>query len=230
MHQSSALPSLPLFKQEVPLASSLGPITRLSPAPSTETFLATVRQFFAFGTPTQELCDSGILYLVNEFWTAKQRQAHAIHEISYRACFKPQLPEFFISRLTEPGDSVLDPFMGRGTTPVQAALMGRKPIGNDVNPLSVLLTRPRLAPPSVGEVLKRLGEVPWESGTLEREDLLVFYHPETLRQLCALRRWLLDHAPLSHAKPDPVVDLDSDGSPQSANRTLAGLLFGLHPP
>ena len=145
MHQSSALPSLPLFKQEVPLASSLGPITRLSPAPSTETFLATVRQFFAFGTPTQELCDSGILYLVNEFWTAKQRQAHAIHEISYRACFKPQLPEFFISRLTEPGESVHDPYMGRGTTPVQAALMGRKPIGNDVNPLSVLLTRPRLA-------------------------------------------------------------------------------------
>ena len=40
--------------------------------------------------------------LVNEFWTAKQRQAHSLHEISYRACFKPQLPRFFIERLTEP--------------------------------------------------------------------------------------------------------------------------------
>src|SRR5690349_24149706 len=123
MHQSAALPSLPLFKQEAPLASSLGPVTRLRPAPSTGSFLDSVRQFSAFGTPTQELSDSGIPYLVNEFWTAKQRQAHAIHEISYRACFKPQLPEFFITRLTEPGDSVLDPFMGRGTTLVQAALM-----------------------------------------------------------------------------------------------------------
>jgi hypothetical protein len=55
-------------------------------------------------------------------------------------------------------------------------------------------------------VLKQLNEVPWESGTVEREDLLNFYHPDTLRHLCALRHWLLDHAPLSHAEPDPVVD------------------------
>ena len=95
---------------------------------------------------------------------------------------------------------------GRGTTPVQAALMGRKPIGNDVNPLSILLTRPRLVPPTLGAVLKRLNEVPWGTGTVEREDLLAFYHPETLRRLCALRHWLLDHAPVSHAEPDPVVD------------------------
>src|SRR5690349_7507996 len=53
---------------------------------------------------------------VNEFWTAKQRQVHSLHEISYRACFKPQLPRFFIERLTNPGDKVYDPFMGRGTT------------------------------------------------------------------------------------------------------------------
>src|SRR5467141_2790053 len=38
---------------------------------------------------------------VNEFWTAKQRAASSLHEISYRACFKPQLPRFFIDRLTD---------------------------------------------------------------------------------------------------------------------------------
>ncbi len=27
-----------------------------------------------------------------EFWTSRQRQAHSLHELSYRACFKPQLP------------------------------------------------------------------------------------------------------------------------------------------
>ena len=43
---------------------------------------------------------------VNEFWTSKQRAANALHEISYRACFKPQLPRFFIDRLTAPGDVV----------------------------------------------------------------------------------------------------------------------------
>ena len=45
---------------------------------------------------------------VNEFWTAKQRQACSLHEVSYRACFKPQLPRFFIERLTEPGEVVYD--------------------------------------------------------------------------------------------------------------------------
>ena len=43
---------------------------------------------------------------VNEFWTAKQRQANSIHEISYRACYKPQLPRFFIDIFTEEGDTV----------------------------------------------------------------------------------------------------------------------------
>ena len=64
-----------------------------------------------------------------ELWTSKQRQASSLHEISYRACFKPQLPRFFIDRLTEPGDVVYDPFMGRGTTVIEAVMAGRRAIG-----------------------------------------------------------------------------------------------------
>src|ERR1051326_82366 len=96
---------------------------------------------------------------VNEFWTARQRQAHSLHEISYRACFKPQLPRFFIERLTEQGEAVYDPFMGRGTTPLDAAVLGRVPVGNDVNPLSIVLTKPRLNPPRLSEIETRLGEI-----------------------------------------------------------------------
>ena len=36
-----------------------------------------------------------------EFWTSKQRQANPLHEVSYRACFKPQLPAYFIERLSD---------------------------------------------------------------------------------------------------------------------------------
>ena len=95
---------------------------------------------------------------VNEFWTARQRAASSLHEISYRACFKPQLPRFFIQRLTKPGEVVYDPFMGRGTTVIETALLGRVPYGCDINPLSIFLTRPRLEPPSVEEVAARLHE------------------------------------------------------------------------
>ncbi|HEY0285095.1 MAG TPA: DNA methyltransferase, partial [Vicinamibacterales bacterium] len=75
---------------------------------------------------------------VNEFWTSKQRVANSLHEVSYRACFKPQLPRFFIDRFTAPGDVVYDPFMGRGTTVIEAALAGRTPAGCDINPLSAM--------------------------------------------------------------------------------------------
>jgi hypothetical protein len=175
-------------------------------AMSTRAFLDSVRQFDAFGTFTQATTVDGIPYLINEFWTSGQRQAHSLHEVSYRACFKPQLPAFFISRLTAPGDGVLDPFMGRGTTPVQAALMGRRPMGNDINPLSLLMTRPRLAPPPLEQVMNRLNDVTWNAACDVRDDLLAFYHPVTLRRICALREWLIREAPLQNTAPDPATD------------------------
>jgi hypothetical protein len=194
----SALAALPLFEQA---SIAPEPVHRMAPS----RFIDLVRSFRKFGRLSEERWDGSIPYLVNEFWTSGQRQGHSIHEVSYRACFKPQLPEFFIERLTNPGDAVHDPFMGRGTTPVQAALMGRRPFGNDVNPLSLLFTRPRLTPPTLGEVARRLDEIDWERGTLEDPELLAFFSPRTLRHICALRLWLLERAPLA-GRPDAVDD------------------------
>jgi hypothetical protein len=139
---------------------------------------------------------------VNEFWTAKQRAASSLHEISYRACFKPQLPRFFIQRLAAAGQIVYDPFMGRGTTVIEAALLGRIPFGCDANPLSVFLTRPRLEPPAPGEVQARLNAINWHDHDEFPPDLLVFYHPETLREICALKKYLLRRG--AEAKLDAV--------------------------
>jgi hypothetical protein len=127
----------------------------------------------------------------NEYWTARQRQANALHEISYRACFKPQLPRFFIERLTRPGQVVYDPFLGRGTTALEAALLGRVPFGCDVNPLSRFMTAPRLDPPALAEIGARLDGLDWTAPAEAPEELLVFYHPDTLREIVALRTYLL---------------------------------------
>ena len=127
---------------------------------------------------------------VNEFWTAKQRAAHSLHEISYRACFKPQLARFFIERLTTPGETVYDPFMGRGTTLLEAALLGRVPAGCDVNPLSLVLIGPRLRPPHLDDIRARLEKINFKDHDEFPEDLLVFYHPETLREIAALKKHL----------------------------------------
>jgi hypothetical protein len=139
---------------------------------------------------------------VNEFWTSRQRQASSLHEVSYRACFKPQLPRFFIERLTRADDSVYDPFMGRGTTPLEAALLGRRPIGNDANPLSTVMLRPRLHPPELTEVERRLGQIPLDKPDDMPEDLLPFYHPSTLRGISSLKRYLLTRK--EKGKSDPV--------------------------
>lgn len=163
-------------------------------------FANELRSFREFGTGTQELFTGWTTpqgearqtpTFVNEFWTAGQRQAHTLHEVSYRACFKPQLPRFFIERLTQTGETVYDPFMGRGTTLLEAALLGRVPAGNDINPLSAMLLRPRLAPPSLREIEQRLKSMCWQTSATIPEDLFVFYHPETLREIVALKNYFL---------------------------------------
>src|SRR5690348_4025537 len=168
-------------------------------AASRKSLAEELASFREFGQGTRKLVtgfadDNGksreVATYVNEFWTAKQRQAHSLHEISYRACFKPQLPRFFIERLTQAGEIVYDPFMGRGTTPIEAALLGRVPAGNDVNPLSIVMTRPRLNPPRLGEIEARLKEIDFNDSTDMPQDLLVFYHPETLQTISSLKKYL----------------------------------------
>jgi hypothetical protein len=124
-----------------------------------------------------------------EFWTSRQRQASSLHEISYRACFKPQLPRFFIERLTQTGDVVYDPFSGRGTTAIETGLLGRQVIVNDANPLSRILTEPRFFPPTIEEVAARLEAIP-RNGDRADCDLSMFYHPGTECEIVALRRYL----------------------------------------
>ena len=125
-----------------------------------------------------------------EFWTSRQRQANALHEVSYRACFKPQLPAYFINHLTREGDVVYDPFSGRGTTALEAALLGRTVIANDINPLSAILTRPRFEIPSVAEIDKRLRSIKFPAGVSCSVDLSMFFHDYTLQEILGLRNYL----------------------------------------
>ena len=145
-----------------------------------------------FGTATVCSNYEDIPVFINEFWTSKQRAAHSLHEISYRACFKPQLPRFFITRLTKKNDSVFDPFMGRGTTLLEAALLGRHAVGNDVNPLSRMLVDARLSPPTLLEIQKRLNQIDLTKRSEYRRDLEVFFHPNTLAEICSLKSYFID--------------------------------------
>ena len=206
---------LPSFTQ--PLLLDLSPANPGVPRPMTIDLASELAAFQEFGLATRQIFTQSQAgstpTFVNEFWTARQRQASSLQEVSYRACFKPQLPRFFIERLTQRGEVVYDPFMGRGTTPIEAALLGRVPFGNDINPLSLTFTRPRLRPPLLAELAARLAEIDLTDHDEFPEDLLVFYHPETLREICALKKYFLTAGRTTPSRGDDL-----------ASRKLAGPL------
>ena len=91
-------------------------------------------------------------------WKDQQRLwGHAFHPMcSYLASFPAALTHAFIARYSRPGDVVLDPFSGRGTTPLQACAEGRIGVGNDLNPFAHLLTAAKVEPATRAQAMTRL--------------------------------------------------------------------------
>lgn len=116
-----------------------------SPLPATDTQL------------TLGLSDGLPALALEADWKAQPRLwGHSLHPMcSYLASFPAALAHAFIARYSRPGDAVVDPFSGRGTTPLQACADGRLGIGNDRNPLAHLLTAAKVAPATEAEVLTR---------------------------------------------------------------------------
>src|SRR5262245_56429887 len=91
-------------------------------------------------------------------WKDQQRRwGHSFHPMcSYLASFPAALAHAFVARYSRRGDVVLDPFSGRGTTPLQASAEGRIGVGNDLNPFAHLLTAAKVEPATPAEARTRL--------------------------------------------------------------------------
>jgi site-specific DNA-methyltransferase (adenine-specific) len=116
---------------------------------------------------------------------------------SYQGMFPAKVAHYFIQRYSLPGDVVLDPFSGRGTTPLQARVEGRQAVCNDLNPLAYVLTKAKANPPSWDEVTTYLDSLEREFKSTARgeldisPDIRMLYHDNTLAQLCFIRERLL---------------------------------------
>ncbi len=77
-------------------------------------------------------------------WSFPKRGSWATHRGDYRGNWPPQMARALILMYTEPGDIVLDPMIGSGTTCIEAKLLGRNCIAVDINYDAVMLTLHRL--------------------------------------------------------------------------------------
>lgn len=65
----------------------------------------------------------------NSLWIIGSRSQAGMHDGKYHGNFVPQIPYQAIRRFTKPGDVVLDPFLGSGTTLIECRRRGRNGIG-----------------------------------------------------------------------------------------------------
>ena len=96
--------------------------------------------------------------------------AYASHNFhAFPAKFPPQLPALFIEKLTQPGDIVLDPMSGSGTTLVEAVIAERIGVGCDIDPLALMISKVKTTPLAPLDVGKIGYEIIEESKRLVRE-------------------------------------------------------------
>jgi len=99
-----------------------------------------------------------------------QDSGYASHNFhSFPAKFPPQFPRKFIKALTAPGDVVLDPMMGSGTTVLEAFLAGRRGVGFDIDPLALMLSKSKVTPLDVRQVGQIGNEILKQAESASRE-------------------------------------------------------------
>lgn len=77
-------------------------------------------------------------------WSFKDRGNWATHNSKYPGNWSPYIPRNLILRYTKEGDTVLDPFLGSGTTLIETKLLKRRGIGIDINPHSIKIAEKNL--------------------------------------------------------------------------------------
>ncbi len=123
----------------------------------------------------------------------RTKHVHRLHP--YLGKFVPQLVETFLRRHFRPGQRILDPFAGSGTTLVECTTYGTDSVGVDVSAFNVLLSRVKTARYDAEAVereltalLQRAEDADGEPGGIPPGAYLTdWYHPDALGQLLGYR-------------------------------------------
>lgn len=123
---------------------------------------------------------------------------HRFHSICpYFAMFPESFAEKHLAASRRKG-VVFDPFCGRGTAVFQALLQGREAAGCDINAVAACVSGAKCNPPTLAQVLKRIGELEEQQYRVPRpswnkeiaEFFRMCFHKKTLAQLLYMREAL----------------------------------------
>jgi hypothetical protein len=135
----------------------------------------------------------------NSWKLAGRRWGSPLHRLMSRSgSFPPSLARWAVETYSERGQTVLDPFCGKGTLPLEACIADRFGIGNDLAPEAYVVSRAKVNPVTLREVrewvLRASREMRPDAVSIYdvEEDVRVFYSSHTLRQILAVREMLMD--------------------------------------
>ena len=112
----------------------------------------------------------------------------------YFTMFPLDFPHKILSRRAKPGDTVLDPFCGRGTTAMAARLCGLDTTGIDSHPVAVAVTQAKLVTATPEDIMGALDSILKSKSVYPPPDGRFWelaYHRETLSQLVQARHALM---------------------------------------
>lgn len=119
---------------------------------------------------------------------------HGLHR--FPAKYIPQVPRWALREFANPGDVVLDPFLGSGTTAVEAASFPVESVGVEFDPLAIEIARAKADPPASTDVETAWRDVmsAWRDAGSEASGLPMagvdnddhWFDPDTRRSLAGL--------------------------------------------
>ncbi|EDP73893.1 DNA methyltransferase, partial [Hydrogenivirga sp. 128-5-R1-1] len=117
-------------------------------------------------------------------WIPERERTKHVHRLHpYKGKFIPQLVEYFLKRYFKEGDIVLDPFVGSGTTLIQANEMNIHSIGIDISEFNTIITEVKFANVNLGELQRKIKEILKSLKIYEENNQILEFEKELKQRL-----------------------------------------------
>lgn len=126
----------------------------------------------------------------------KQNWGIWLHRMSpYVGRIKPSFAHWLIKLFSDTNQTILDPFCGIGTIPLEGSLLGRRVIGIDLNPYAVAISKAKFDRRGLKNELEYLSNIKINLEDIDlskvSDKIKEYYHPKTLKEIIALRNLFL---------------------------------------